>query len=404
LADISGQGGLACQNRGNREGARTLDRREDQARRAVEAEGALWRAVRSTRLQRRADADRDSDEADAFLNRPPGTVIDESGTKVGVLKKWEHLIGDAEGLGIYFRLRVAYLASGLTQPNLAKQCRILRKRLEENLQYGSSRWLSGVWERVARFAADQIRGGDKKFSITEFRETPFHGPTALYDFLVWLRTGELSIKNYDFYLQKVDHISFIDEGSGRRRLLQTIDSFLKSDGLQNILVVYHASQSFGLTSLAAYICRKMITGDEVLQHRRFCYLPFARYIIQDRPFKLADIIATLDAFYGGRTEDGVPVPQSSRQMRDAIRRIRRGMSRHPAILIFDGCFDAANDITPLKRLVADDPLASVVNALLYAWVEPSDNWDPIRFSIRVSSSWRTGRVRNLMSFEQVPRS
>ena len=149
---------------------------EDRLRNDVEAEEPFWHAVCHWRSKLRTSKDSPLFAQDPLLKKAPGDISYGAGEKITLLKKAQYLIDDSQGLGICFRLRMAYLASRLrSQREFARKCQIKPQRFLENLQYGSSRWYTDIWQPVARYAAHDIRQGEKKFTVNEFRNTPFHG-------------------------------------------------------------------------------------------------------------------------------------------------------------------------------------------------------------------------------------
>lgn len=313
------------------------------------------------------------------LRRPPGDLVGGGGRSFTLLKRRSQLIDENYGLGIYFRTRAAYKALEMTQEALAQECSITPRHLQATLQAGSPSWHDHVWEAVATCALRKLRQGREEANLEEFRTLPFFGPSAVIEFVHWLRTGELPLVSGDVYLKMVEPIPFFEAADSRRELVDGLRDFLSSRGVKNVFVVHHRSMSFGLTALASYICRILMPNEESLVERPFCYIPFSRHVLRQRPFRFADVIGILDAFYAGTSTENVVAPRSGREIRDAIERIRLAMSHRPSVLIFDGCLDVDNRVNFLRRLIADDPLLGVLDSLLYPMVDPTAAWDPSIF-------------------------
>jgi hypothetical protein len=346
----------------------------------LRTEGRTWQAIQRWSIEHpignAVGPDGDAESRYTYLQRQPGPILD---TNHNVLKRRRHLIDDQYGLGIYFRTRAALIAVRETQTSLAQKCVIKRDHLQDTLEIGNPSFHDYVSEAVAHYALSTLRQGDTKGSPGEFRTLPFLDASAPADFVHWLKTGELPLVNFDLYLNRVKPIMFYETGGPRQRLLGNIKDFLALSGVQNVFVVYHDSMSFGLSALGRYLCKEVLSNNDDPHGLPFCYIPCARHVLDEQPFRFADVIGTLDAFYKGNAYENPQVPNSGEQLRDAIERVRRAMSRRPAVLVFDGCSDSSSRHTHLRRLIADDPLTGIYDSLLYPLIERSEGWDPGTF-------------------------
>jgi hypothetical protein len=356
-------------------------------------------------------------------NRPFGSIRAD-GTSLP--RKRRCFYDDGSGLGMYFRLRIALIAGGLSQEDLAHACGLPTGQFRKNFQPTEKKWTGWqVKAAITHLLKPEVGLRSSGSALTEaaFRQEEFRGENACEEFLFWLQHGSRRVRDdYTAYLDKAKRLDLPEIAD--RRLLEDVEKFLSNNGPPNVMVIHsnparHIGQAFGLTALAAQICDRAIADvhekraskfpGQKMQRRKtpYCYVPLSRsilkppaeadqiplnassgpgagdgkkseHVVGDRPFRFGDVLAILKNFYAGTSKALDPLaPYSGKQIRKSIELIRAEMARQPAFLIFDGCSDHAGLTPALHRMIADDPMAALLDAILYPPTHTDEGpWQP----------------------------
>jgi hypothetical protein len=235
-----------------------------------------------------------------------------------------------------------------------------------------------VIQTIVAITQGVLRPQKQPVTVEEFCGLKFVGQEAAADFAKWLRTGEVTPHTQTSLCEKIPFV-------GTDLRFQLIGETLnwigvdahstdtnpdqgQSDTAHELVQVIATKDSMsGLSAFAGELIRQA----GVSTSQPICYLPVSRKSsLKGIPFDpclraitLSKLVGQLDAFYLGRSMSRAVSPKAGREYEQAIRRIRRAMSRRPAILIFDGYQPPIGSDKVLSEFIADDGLPSLIRKI-----------------------------------------
>ncbi|WDI33040.1 hypothetical protein PUV54_07510 [Hyphococcus flavus] len=242
-------------------------------------------------------------------------------------------------------------------------------------------WLAGEINKKLRCAEKPPIHEDDLFRL------PFIGPDAPWQFEFWLKHGRKRLYDRCELLDRHRAAEFIveqepDDHSVRFSFLNHLNKELFAPdavGGKNkpqVVNCYSLSSGMwgGLSALAGHIIDENKRRKSDLD---CCYVPLLHRDGGRGGLSFPQILAHLRSFFEGHPSGHrFESPQSTDDINDAITFIRRSMARTPALLIFDGYFDADQNLPNTGRVISGNHTLELVARLLETPViKPDETFD-----------------------------
>lgn len=261
------------------------------------------------------------------------------------------------------RLRLLWATTGIPQKTFADECKVGQTTMENALGWKARDISDDTVDAILAWFCKERR----YITLEEFM-APCDGKDAVEKFVAWVDGPA----DFTAPLGSAEVLKEIEPGPEWDNAWEgEIAPFLDREDPNLVRVIQASGMPESLRLFAHYIFRRARMEGE---KRRFCFLSVNRQRDGHKQHRVtfSTLVAQLDAFCSGRPEEmfvvgdpKAPVRLStSRDIKEAIGRIREAMARDPFILVLDASTLEADAYPSLHSLVVDDGMDNLLHQLM----------------------------------------
>jgi hypothetical protein len=199
-------------------------------------------------------------------------------------------------------------------------------------------------------------------------------PTEFYN---WITSTQTIRTNVNLFGEASE---FLKSAHERVRILESVAAQIEGQSrnkLPLLISIYQKGMWGGLRAFAGELTKKVFKNRTTGYQLPVFYATFSRNRKPHSVLTLPRLVAYLDAFFANKPFIEAKTPETSSEIEASIARIRRSMTRTPAVLIFDGYTEVTSPLPALISAIRDDYLPRLIDYLGH----PPPDGDPMSLDL-----------------------